>query len=178
MPSLQSLQTRITLQCHRPLPSAVIVNVRRHWPLQSQSIPIVVNCHSHRPSQSSFVVVTIRRSSKLMFILIIASRRSRRLSPFIIVDVHCSFINIVVRHCSSQFRLTSVSFYSTFVHVQPLLFVRPLSSIYVHRSPFILVNASYSSNRMYCVYTYLILYSSNCMYVFFKIGYRIFKKLI
>jgi hypothetical protein len=77
------------------------------------------------------------------------------------VVVPLTLLFIAVCHNSFRCPLTSVQ--------------RPSTSI--RSSSFILIDALYFSNRMYYVHTYSITYSSNRMYVFFKIVYK-FLKLI
>jgi hypothetical protein len=98
-----------------------------------------------------------------------------------------------VRFCSSIWfrpfdfvRLVSFTQFRPFNFVHLIPFIRSVLSVRflpstdilpqtsIHRCrllPFIPVNMSYSSNRMCCVHKYPILYSSNRMYVFFKIVY-------
>jgi len=90
-------------------------------------------------------------------------------SSFVIVPSMSRFLTI--HRCSSQFYLTSLNFYPMFVNVRPANLSHPPMSIRRHSSPLTL----YSSNCMYYVHTYPILYSSNHMYVFFKIIYRFLK---
>ncbi len=115
-----------------------------------------IYCH-YRSSQSLSNAVTV--------IIVVCHSYHSSLSPsqssFVVVVVRCNFVNVVIRHRPLQFR--------------PIPSIWSLLSTDIRLLPFIPVDASNSSNRMYYIHTYSIPYSSNHMYVFFKIVYRFFK---
>jgi hypothetical protein len=144
---------RIVLQCrYRPLPlSAVTIVIccrrnHRSLLLQSLFVAIVVYYRCH-PLSSLFIIVTIHHP---LFVIVCRS--------FVNVTFVTVSSDIRQRHRSSPF--VTVLFD---IHQHSVPFIRPLSSINVCPSPFIPVDVSYFSNRMY---------------VFFKSYVRIFQDRI
>ncbi len=173
----QVLDVALLLECR-------LCHLTTPWPLHHR-LPSLQN--SQMLCNAMVVVSLFAITAKLTDAL---QRHGHRVA----IHHHCracgrmSLYNVVViRHhcrahgCRSLCNVMAVAL--SFV-VRPIIIAfHPLTSIHrcpstdVHPPSFILVNVSYSSNCLYYVYTYFIPYSSNYMYVFFKIVYRFLKKI-